>query len=228
MIGDDLTGFLTPPDDPGFGFRQGTVVAFDPVTGENTISVAGGTLTDLPLLNIGDTVNLAAGDVVVLMRLKSAWAILGRLMVPGGGALNATAVEFGSIGESALNFGLTTSWAVKTSDLIEIPIWADRMLMLATADAFVENTSAAADFAYLRVGIGSASGGSAVDAVAASAGGHPDKYGSLAASAVAEVPVTGGDLHIVVAEMRSSVGSWPATAGNIVNLNAIAIFRKAA
>lgn len=227
MIGDDITTFLVRDDDPGFGFRQGTVLAFDPTTGENTIGVAGGTLTDLPLLNIGDTVNLTVGDVVVLMRLKSSWAILGRLMVPGGAALNATAVGFGSLGVSNLNFGLTTSYTVKASDLIEIPAWANRMLMHATADATVENTSAAADFAYLRIGIDSASGGSAFGAVSNAAGGHPDKYTHLAASAVTEIPVTGGDLHIVVAEMRSSVGSWAANAGNIVNLNAIAIFRKA-
>lgn len=228
MIADDLSGILLPPDGPDVGFRQGTIVAFDPATGANTVNVAGGLLTDVALLNIGDTVNLVAGDVVVLMRLRSSWAILGRLIgVPGGDALNATAVGFGSIGQSELNFGLSTTYAVKASDLIEVPIWANRMLMHATADATVENTSAAADFAYLRVGIDSASGGSAFAAVSASAGGHPDKYAHLAASAVAEVPVTGGDLHIVVAEMRSSVGAWAANPGNIVNLNATAIFRKA-
>jgi hypothetical protein len=224
--GDDLTGLLRPPPDPDSGFRQGTVVAFDPATGANTISVAGGVLTDVPLLNIGDTVNLAVGDVVVLMRLRSSWCVLGKVLTVGSTKFAADAVAFGSIGLSNPNFGLTTTHTPKVSGTVTAPAWANSALILAVADASVANTSAAADFVNMCVTIDGVSGGTPYAAVAPAASGHPTKYGHVAASAVRQTPVTGGATYTISADVWSTVGTWAAATANIVNLNATAIFRK--
>lgn len=58
------------------GFRQGTVVSWDPDTGENTIRVGGSDLADLPVLS-ASAITLAPGDVVGILRYRSSWMILG-------------------------------------------------------------------------------------------------------------------------------------------------------
>lgn len=130
MISDDLTNLLQPrPGEPPF--RQGTIDSFDPSDGSNTVIVGGATLTNVPLLNIGDTVNLAAGDVVVLMKLRSAWAILGRVVVPNSEELNTSAVAFETGSDAASNFEVTTSFVTRASFLLPVPVWADRALVTA-------------------------------------------------------------------------------------------------
>ncbi|MBB5838716.1 hypothetical protein [Kribbella italica] len=62
--------------------RQGTVVAWDADTGANTISVAGGTLVNIPVL-IGETVVLDEGDVVALLTTGDRWFLLGKVKDPG-------------------------------------------------------------------------------------------------------------------------------------------------
>lgn len=220
----DLTPLLAPAPAPTVGLRQGTVLSYDPSDGSNTISVAGAVLTDLPLLNIGDTTNLAVGDVVVIVRYGSSWAILGRLIVPGGAALNTTAVDFGSLGETASNFAVSTSYTTKVSGTITAPAWANRVLVHASADATVENTSASLDLLTGRIVIDGAAGGTNYASVGTAAGEFADRYASIACSAVREVPVTGGQVIDVEFDIQTSTANWTADTGNIANLNATAVF----
>ena len=81
MRGDDLLPLLVPGRrGQALEVHKGVLDAYDSGTGENTVSVAGGTLENLPRLDTG--VTLTAGDVVVLIRLRSSWAILGRIVAP--------------------------------------------------------------------------------------------------------------------------------------------------
>ncbi|MGW3619491.1 hypothetical protein [Micromonospora arida] len=80
---DDLTPLLIPQPGPGLGFRQGVVTAWNPLTAENTIEVAGATLTNVPILNTNEAVLLSPGAVVGLMTSGPSWFILGRVTVPG-------------------------------------------------------------------------------------------------------------------------------------------------
>ncbi len=77
---DDLVPLLTPRPVPGVGLRKGVLAAYDTGTGANTVTVDGTDLIDLPRLDTG--VTLAEGDVVLLLRYRSSWAILGRIVGP--------------------------------------------------------------------------------------------------------------------------------------------------
>lgn len=85
---DDLsTLFLPPPAGPAspLDYRQGAIVAFNPITLQNTVNVGGTELTDLPLLGVGEATLLTAGSVVGLVSIGGpvkTLAIVGRLVYP--------------------------------------------------------------------------------------------------------------------------------------------------
>lgn len=87
-LADLLTGRYAPPSagTGDIGFHQGVVTAWNSATGENTISVAGGTVSNIDVLTTSDSIMLTVGDGVGLLRVKSTYFILGRIAPPGGGA----------------------------------------------------------------------------------------------------------------------------------------------
>lgn len=80
---DDLVPLLNQRTDPGLGYRQGVVVAWDPVTASNQIRVGGSVLTDLPCLNAAEALLLQPDDVVAVLTAGRSWFVLGRIVVPG-------------------------------------------------------------------------------------------------------------------------------------------------
>lgn len=80
---DDLVPLLAASPQPGLGFRQGVVVAWDQQTAENTVDVGGATLTNVPCLNTSEAQLLAPGDVVGILTAGSSWFIMGRITIPG-------------------------------------------------------------------------------------------------------------------------------------------------
>jgi hypothetical protein len=83
MRSDDLTPLLSGKHTVGTGFRQGVIITWNPDTAENTVSVAGSVLTNLPILNTSEASLLDTGDVVAVITMGSSFAILGRLVIPG-------------------------------------------------------------------------------------------------------------------------------------------------
>jgi len=79
---DDLASLLITGKSEGVGFRQGTVLAYNPLTGENTILVGGGIVTNLPILNTSEALLLEAQSVVGILTAGPSWFILGRITVP--------------------------------------------------------------------------------------------------------------------------------------------------
>lgn len=65
-------------------YRQGIVRAWNPETGDNTIEVAGGILTDLPFLSTVEALATQVGDVVGVLTVRSQWWIIGRIQVTPG------------------------------------------------------------------------------------------------------------------------------------------------
>lgn len=67
-------------------YRQGTIVAWNNLTLENTVEVDGVQLEDLPVLGIGETALYDVDDVVGIVVIgeegAQTWAILGQLVVP--------------------------------------------------------------------------------------------------------------------------------------------------
>ena len=78
LVTDD-TAPLFDQAGPGVRFRQGTITAWNAATGQNTVDVANGTLTDVPILNTGEAIALKAGHVVGLLGQGMTWFIIGRI-----------------------------------------------------------------------------------------------------------------------------------------------------
>lgn len=149
MNPDDLSSLFQPSDD-GFGnspFRQGQLLTFNQVTGANTVSVSGFTLTNLPISIDSDSVNLVAGDVIILLKFQDSYGILGRIVVPGTSGLNriASKVQIFDAGSSAAGGALTTSSVTKQSLSIVPPVWATHAEILVGVSAVFRNPSAGAN-----------------------------------------------------------------------------------
>jgi hypothetical protein len=87
-MSDDLAPLFDPrPDRPSqdVRFRQGVILTFDRNTLENTVSVGGSVLSNLPLLGVGEVTTLVAGSVVGIMAVGEAaksMFITGRIVTP--------------------------------------------------------------------------------------------------------------------------------------------------
>ena len=122
---DDLVPLLAAKPAAGVGFRQGVVLTWDQTTAENTVSVGGAVLTNVPVLNTSEAVSLTAGAVVGLLTSGPSWFILGRITIPGTPEA-----------ASALAIGRTTSAQVGTAQATASGSYTD----LATAGPEVEAT----------------------------------------------------------------------------------------
>lgn len=80
---EDLVPALTVDPTTGacVGLRTGVLVAFDDVTGANTVRVSGWDLSNLPYLR-GAVTSADAGQTVTLLTTGPAWFILGRVRTP--------------------------------------------------------------------------------------------------------------------------------------------------
>lgn len=216
----DLAGLFQPPE-PTESFRQGEVLTFNPATGANTVRVGGAVLTDLPILVGGDTVNFAPGDAVILLKYKSAWAILGRVVVPGSSKLTATAVSFDGGGAAAGAFTITSSFSTPAEVYVATPAWANSLVLYAISTVIVSNGSGAPELVRLITDINGGGGGETLQQC-------PDSNYITTFAPVARVlgagtgfPL-GATTHIEV-RPRSNGATM---SGIAAFLNYIAIFRK--
>jgi hypothetical protein len=82
---DDLAPLLGPAPGGAVGFRQGVVLAWNQLTAENVVQVAGGVFTNLSILNTNEALLLGPGDVVGILTTgegAQSWFVLGRVTVP--------------------------------------------------------------------------------------------------------------------------------------------------
>lgn len=149
---DDISGRLQTPADGGFGFRQGVLVAYDAATGSNSVNLAGGILTDLPILIDSDGVNLVPGDAIVLLKLKSSLAIMGRVVTPGSGQVNRAANKFEVFDAvvSAGGFAVSTTPTTQQSVTLRPPAWATHAEVMCNVHGIARNTSASTGFISLN------------------------------------------------------------------------------
>lgn len=215
MIGDDLSGLFPGRGDDPFGFRQGVVLTFGLLDGTNTIDVGGTVLTNVPFLNPGGYTILAAGDVVVLIRMRSSWAILGRVTVPGGTRAIGRYTELSGTYSApfASGFALTTSFVTAANLAITVPQWAEVATITATLMALALNTAAVDHFLYGQILVG---GGSAAFP---SATAPPSKWAQVTVLYHTQVAVVGGSTLSLQGQVRASA-AWAANASNQAFLQA--------
>lgn len=122
---------LAPAPQQGVGFRQGVILAWNPDTAENIVSVAGSVLTDLSILNGAEALLLQPGNVVGILTSGTSWFILGRITIPGtpeavatlGAGLKVSYVVGStsiSSGSYALNGGPTVTTQVLSTGRVYI------------------------------------------------------------------------------------------------------------
>jgi hypothetical protein len=79
---DDLAPLLTRVRQAEISIAQGYLTAWNGTTFENTVEVNGSTLTDLPLVHLGDPDALATNSVVLLLRVRNTYYLLGKVTYP--------------------------------------------------------------------------------------------------------------------------------------------------
>lgn len=141
MVNKSLINLFDVPDS-GVGFHQGTIQTWNSATGENTILVAGGTLTNVSILNTGEAIALKAGHTVGLLTFNGSWFILGRITKPTDPDFASASVAFANNHNSATNFSVTTAHLNKASTTITVPDWVDEALIMMTAEVSLANTDA--------------------------------------------------------------------------------------
>lgn len=106
---------------PDFGLHLGLVKAWNSTLGTNKIKVAGSDLNNLAVLSSAGSVSLDPGTVVAVLRFRSVYFVLGRVVVPGSGLVqpqtpvvlypqftsNGTA---GIAGQARVNSGVLVTW----------------------------------------------------------------------------------------------------------------------
>lgn len=210
---------------PDVGFRQATVIAWDAAAGTNAVEIGGTVVRNLPVLNLGDFTILQPGDVVGLLRYRTTYFILGRVIPPSQPDASRAAYDYDAAGVSQQNFAIASGGTSLAAATINPPTWAGEVMIHATTDASFTNTTAAMQYVYLSVRWESVNGswGGGENFVQL----DPGQWGHLAASAIVNLPrssFTGGSFT-VRANMRASA-SLDAHAANICNVNTSLVYRR--
>jgi hypothetical protein len=224
---DDLAPLFGGPDTPEI-LHVGTVLAWDPNTGANTVLMAGAPVNDLPMLNIGDTTNLAVGDTVVILKQKSAFFILGRVVAPHTSAIATAAVAFGNIYSDSVNFTIATSDATVGSFSFVVPAWANQALVSVSHDLVALNATATRKLLYTSVWITAmgASSSQNTELLLETGGGLSSVLATAGASLSTSGPVTPGATITVEGRGMCFPSAVAASAGNQSHLTGFAIFSR--
>jgi hypothetical protein len=226
----DLAPFLKPAGPPDVGFHQGRVIAWDQSTSENTVSMAGAVLTNVPVLNGTEPLILKEGDIVGMLRFKTSYFVLGRIVIPGQSEVGTLPGLQQGVGATERFFDLTTSGVEVAKAVFQVPAWANQALVMCTANATVNNTEDAFRFVYLAATVSGGYGGEMYTGLEPGAYGHvgaATQYligaESFDESLQGEIPL--GSHITVAAQMRAS-DSTDGTGSNIASVHATAIFRR--
>jgi len=135
---DDLAPLLVPAGGDPVRIRQGTITAWDPQTGQNTVHVAGADLTNVQMLSSDQTVVLSAGDVVLLMSTRRQMWIIGRVVTPG-----APGFFSGAMNDDVTAFTPTNSDAATQANSLGnwLPTWVGAMVVRHTTSLFTLQTT---------------------------------------------------------------------------------------
>jgi len=223
VITDNLAPLLTSSDKDAVRFRQGTILAWDSDTGENTIDVAGATLTDVPILNTGEAIALDVGDVVGLLLQGLTWFIIGRVTPANDPQFASNSMWFTTDTGTSTNFGLSTSLSTVASVNLVFPPWVGQAIITVTGWVSLANTRAASDFAQAQCSIEFAGSGAAIQhgfGPAASADNQHVQAISAGYSAIVNNPSPSVSCTI---DARAVGAAWSTVSSNLASITATAI-----
>jgi hypothetical protein len=211
--------------EPGVRFRQGVIESWNAATGENSVSMAGGLLINVPILNTGEAIALRAGHVVGLLGQGRTWFILGRVTPSGDPNFAGASVAFATIGNQVTGIGINGTQTVKVSASTTAPTWADEALVMLTATCTAVNSDPAnvAGQAILVPRINGAIG--IANTVGVGAANVP--FGNLASLAGTKSSIiTNPGVITVDAQIYTNGATWPANPLTAAAVDAIAVFRS--
>jgi hypothetical protein len=232
-ISSDLSPLFAPTG-PGVRFGQGLITAWNANTGENTVEWAGGTLTDVPILNTGEAVALRAGHVVGMLGQGLTWFIIGRVTPPNDPNFAGASLAFAAKNDQQTGFFITPSLQTKSSVVLDVPPWADEVAIMVTGSCTLVNTNnvvgggaGLADFASCEAFIDGNPGPSIQQGFAPPNNANNMHIQSMSASSSAVIQPTGSTITCEF-KIRVSGGAvnWASHATNIAELSAIAVFRS--
>lgn len=153
MRSDDISGlFLPTPKGPAQAatFRVGTLAAFDPNDGSNTVVIGTSELVNLPMLVTGAEFGLEVGDIVSVRWMGNSAMIEGKIATVGGSNFGSsrTGNNSGLTQPAAGGFGITGGFVdnfVCTNGDDVAPGWARSMMIYAVGQASLHNTSGSLD-----------------------------------------------------------------------------------
>lgn len=101
--------------------RQGRIITFDAVTGENTVQVGTEVMTNLPVDAVG-AVPLAVDDVVQIDTTSPSWFIKGRVSDPGEGVVPTWPADIDQAQTSADQAALDAATAQAAADALQVDL----------------------------------------------------------------------------------------------------------
>lgn len=205
-----------------FDFRVGVVESFDSATGANVVRVRGADIPNVPMLNIGDTVNLTAGDNVVVLKYRTGYFILGRVVHPNSEALATGAVLPATGTVSVSGYGITTTSDVVASVTLTAPPWSNAVSVFASVSGSGRNNRGVVDFLYHRVNINGSDG--AEEFGQGDASPNPS-WANATASFAGSGLLPGGNSFDIQAKVRAG-GAWTAHATNQCDLTYSVMYLK--
>lgn len=155
---------------------------------------------------------------------NGALSIMGALTLQPGIIQNdalANPITTGSAGSTASNQSFTTTPAQYGTQLIEVPAGFTRAVVINGVSAGGTNSTASGDYLYVASGINSGPGGEMPSYANAGFYASGSAFGIRTLSGL-----TAGSNISVSVQVRTSSGTWAASAGNIVNVNALAFFYR--
>lgn len=227
-----ITDNLAPLFDtgqPGVRFRQGTILTWDTNTGANTIDLAGGTLTNVPILNTGEAIALKAGHIVGMLGQGGTWWIIGRVTPPLDPSFAGASVAFAYQFNNTTNFAITASPTFSTvaTAVLAVPTWADEALVQVMATFSLRNTRPGADWANGRAAINGTAFAQSISGFAANAAADNGDYDNLTCLATQVVSSPGATITCT-AQVATGVAGWGADPNNFCSIAASAVYRSIA
>lgn len=205
--------------DPDLAFRQGVVVSWDASTGTNSVNVNGTLLQNLPALNLGEFVLLTEGDVVGLLRFKSTYFVLGRIIPPAQPDRSRFTVDYDSKSAGTTAWSLTTANASKVSLTFTPPSWAGEASLFVGLMVQAVNTTPNLDFMQIQPFVN----GDDLPGITAVASGNS---GSAFSTAVASTTITPTGPIVVEGHAWAVNADWGSSAGNGANLSVQVLYRR--
>lgn len=223
MITDNLAP-LFDPGQPGVRFRQGTILTWDSNTGSNTIDLAGGTLTNVPIINTGEAIALKAGHIVGMLGQGSTWFIIGRITPPGDPNFAGASVAFASDWDFQQGFAVGTGNQTCATATIPVPSWADEAAVISVATGTLVNSTSIRQEAVLYSKINGTSNGGVALGIPPDSGTGGFGIGCLTASASQVIPSPGSTITCTCVTNLNA--GFAANGINTATVSALAIFRS--